>query len=511
MVFVAGFLVLGYFLYGALMDRAIRPDPARPTPAYTQADGVDYVPMATWRVYLIQLLNIAGLGPVFGPIMGALWGPQVFLWILFGGVMGGAVHDYLSGAMSVRRGGASLPELIAHYLGRKARHFAVFFILVLMVLVGTVFVKGPAALLVSILPAETVAGWFGADPAALTTEFQGVTVWQWVVMGGIFLYYVLATLLPIDKIIGQLYPFFAACLLVMVVGLAAAMALGTLRFPDFTLENLHPKEVPAWPIIFITVSCGAISGFHATQSPLMARCIKSERRMRLVFFGAMIAESAIAMIWAAAPLGYYGGTEGLAAALGPKLNNATVVVHTVSTEVLGKFGGVLAVLGVVVLPITSGDTAFRAGRLILSDYLRLPQTRIRNRYALAIPLFAVSLGLMFMDFGIVWRYFGWANQTLAVVTLWAGAVFLARRRRAWWLAVAPAVFMTVVTVTYLLVERRENGCFGLDHTLGTAIGLVLGVLSLALFLWVRPRLAPESDETPVTPQEEVRPPEDVAI
>jgi len=494
-----GVLAGGYFLWGGLMDRSLRPDPSRPTPAIRRPDGVDYVPMATWRVYLIQLLNIAGLGPVFGPIMGALWGPQVFLWVVLGTIFGGAVHDHLSGVMSIRNDGAGLPDLIARYLGGAIRHVAVLFILTLMVLVGTVFVKGPAALIVSILPAETVAGWFGLEGAGFLGEsFHGLSVWLWVVMLFIFLYYVVATLLPIDRIIGRLYPFFAASLLVMVAGLGGAILLGRIDTPGFTLANLHPQGIPAWPIIFITVSCGAISGFHATQSPLMARCLKSERHMRLVFYGAMVGEGIIALVWATVSQGYYGGPAGLAAALGPNLNNATVVVHAICTDVMGPFGGILAILGVVVLPITSGDTAFRVGRLILADYFHLPQDRPRNRYVLALPLFAVSLVLNFVPFGVIWRYFGWANQTLAAVTLWAGAAFLSRRGKAWWLAALPATFMTVMTVTFLLVERRENGCLGLDHSIGTAIGLAVGLAALAAFLAFRRRLPPETDEAQIS-------------
>jgi carbon starvation protein CstA len=493
----AAFLFGGYFFYGSLLDRSLRPDPSRPTPALSSPDGMDYVPMPTWRVYLIQLLNIAGLGPVFGPIMGALWGPQVVLWIVLGAVLGGAVHDYMSGIMSLRNGGMGLPDLIGRYLGQGVRHFAVLFILLLMVLVGTVFVKGPAALIVSMLPAETVAGWFGSEGAGALGEVHGgVSLWMWTVMGAIFVYYMLATLLPIDKIIGRFYPFFAMALLVMVAGLALAALSGRLALPAFTLQNLHPRQTPTWPIIFITVSCGAISGFHATQSPLMARCLKSEGRARLVFYGAMIAEALIALMWANAAQGYYGSVDALAAALGPGLNQAAVVVHTVCNGVLGPLGGALAIIGVVVLPITSGDTAFRVGRLILADYFRLPQSRVANRYKLALPLFAISLALNIIPFGVIWRYFGWANQTLAAVTLWSGAVFLARRGRAWYLAALPASFMTVMTVTYILVERRENGCLGLDQTLGTVLGLAAGLLALGVFVWARPRLEPESDELP---------------
>jgi len=418
----------------------------------------------------------------------------VFLWVVLGAILGGAVHDFLSGAMSMRNDGAGLPSLIGHYLGRIPRHAATFFILLLMVLVGTVFVKAPAALIVNLAPAEYAFGWLGPGAVEfLGAELHGIAAWQWIVMAAIFAYYLVATLLPVDKLIGRVYPVFAVALLVMVVGLAGAMIFGDMSPPSFTLANLHPDQTPAWPIIFITVSCGAISGFHATQSPLMARCLKNEKYMRPVFYGAMIAEGLIALIWAVAAQGYYGGVEGLAAALGPDLNNAAVVVHTVCTGTMGAFGGVLAILGVVVLPITSGDTAFRVARLILADYVKLPQTRILNRYKIALPLFFISSILMFVPFGVIWRYFGWANQTLAAVTLWTAAVFLARRGNRWWIAALPATFMTIMTTTFILVEQRAKGCLGLDPTLGTIIGLVLGAAALGAFLWIRPKLSPEDD------------------
>jgi carbon starvation protein CstA len=489
-------LVAGYYGYGRLVERTVRPDPDRATPANTCADGVDYVPMSTWRIFLIQLLNIAGLGPVFGPILGALWGPQVFLWVVLGNILGGAVHDLLSGALSVRNNGAGLPELIGHYLGKTARHVSTVFILILMVLVGTVFVKGPAELIVRILPAETVGGWLGNGAIeVLQSTFYGVSVWLWMVMALIFIYYVLATLLPIDKLIGRIYPVFGAILMIMVLGLLGAMLIGDLPVTGFTLENLHPDGTPAWPIIFITVSCGAISGFHATQSPLMARCLKSEKRMRVVFYGAMVVEGLIALIWAAAAPGYYGGAAQLAAAMGPSANPA-LVVQQVCVGTMGQIGGVLAILGVVVLPITSGDTAFRAGRLIAADYLKLPQKKIANRYKVAVPLFVISAALNFIPFGIIWRYFGWANQTLAAVTLWACAVYLAMRGPWWWIAALPATFMTVMTATYLLVESRANGCLGLDPLPGTIIGLALGAAALVVFLVARPKLKREVESPP---------------
>lgn len=487
-------LLLGSALYGRLCERAIRPDPRRITPAVALANGVDFVAMPTWRVYLIQLLNIAGLGPVFGPIMGALWGPQVFLWVVLGTILGGGVHDLLAGAMSVRNGGAGLPDLVARYLGRPFRHLAVGFILALMLLVGTVFVRGPALLVVQLLPAEGVGRFLGGGAAAwLDSTWAGQSTWLWVVMAAIFVYYILATLLPIDVLIGRVYPFFAAALLVMVAGLAWALLFGRLEHEPFTLANLHPTGLPAWPLIFITVSCGAVSGFHGTQSPLMARCLVSERHLRVVFYGAMVAEGFIALVWAAAAPAFYGSVGALSEVLSS--GGPGQVVHDVCVGTMGVFGGVIAILGVVVLPVTSGDTAFRVGRLVLADYLGLPQQRIRNRYLVALPLFAASFGLMLVDFSVIWRYFGWANQTLAAVTLWAGAVYLARRRSWWWLAALPATFMTAMTVTYILVE--EIG-FGLPPTASTAAGAVAGASSLIAFLLVRPRLGPE-DDGPVTP------------
>lgn len=486
----SGALLLGYTLYGRLVERSVRPDPDRVMPAVAKADGVDFVAMPTWRVYLIQLLNIAGLGPVFGPIMGALWGPQVFLWVVVGSVIGGGVQDFLAGAMSVRNGGAGLPDLISRYLGRGVRHLAVAFILVLMVLVGTVFVRGPAMLLVDLIPAEQVGGWLGGGVGSfIQDDLGGQSAWLTLVMVAIFVYYLLATLLPINVVIGRLYPVFAIALLVMVAGLALALLAGAMPLPRFTLENLHPQGLAAWPVIFITVSCGAVSGFHSTQSPLMARCLKSERSMRPVFYGAMIAEGFIALVWASAAQGFYGGSEGLAAALAA--GGPGGVVHHVCVDTMGLFGGFIAIIGVVVLPITSGDTAFRVGRLIVADYVGLPQNRVRNRLLLASPLFVVALALNVVDFSVVWRYFGWANQTLAAVALWAGAVFLARRQGRWWLAAVPATFMTVMTTSYILVEDVGPD---LPVRLGTAIGVLAGAAALGAFLVARPRLEPEVDE-----------------
>lgn len=481
-VFLLGiaFFAAGYLLYGTLTARSVAPDD-RATPACTLTDGVDYVPMPTWRVYLVQLLNIAGLGPIFGPILGALWGPQVFLWIVFGTLLGGGVHDFLSGAMSMRNGGEGLPDLIGRYLGQPARHVSTFFILGLMLLVGTVFVKGPAMLIVKLVPAAWVGDLFGAT-ALLESEWGGLSVWMWAVMVLVFSYYLLATLLPVDKIIGRIYPWLAVALLVMVVGITGSILTGGLpHLPDPTLANLHPDGTSAWPVIFVTVSCGAVSGFHSTQSPIMARCLRTEHHMKRVFYGAMLGEGFIALVWATAAQGYYEGPAALQAALSD--GGPAQVVFDIATSTMGTVGGFLALVGVVVLPITSGDTAFRVARLILGDYIGLDQRVVRNRYLVAVPLFVAAFALNFVDFAVIWQYFGWANQTLAVFALWTGTVFLARREGWWWLMpFFPAVFMTVMTTTFILVV--DYGV-GLSLGTGTAVGVVVGGLAVAAFAWTQ--------------------------
>jgi carbon starvation protein CstA len=392
-----------------------------------------------------------------------------------------------------------LPDLIGQYLGRIPRHLATFFILLLMVLVGTVFVKGPAKLITQLVTPQMAGGLFGTGAVDwLASPLGGQPIWLWIVMAVIFAYYLIATVLPVDKIIGRIYPLFAAALLVMVAGLAYSMIFGGLEAPKMTLSNLHPKDIAAWPIIFVTVSCGAVSGFHATQGPMMARCLRTERHMRPVFYGAMIAEGFIALIWSSAAQSYFGGVGGLAKALGPGLNNTAVVVHTVCVGTMGAVGGMLAILGVVVLPITSGDTAFRVGRLILADYLKLPQSKVKNRYLIALPLFTIAFTLNFVPFGLIWRYFGWANQTLAAVALWTGAMFVASREASakpkeiyFWLAALPATFMTVMTATFLLGQPTSKGGFGLSPTLATAIATVLGLMALGAAWLKRRKMAGE--------------------
>lgn len=458
-------LIAGYFVYGSCMERIFGMDATRPTPAYTMQDGVDYVPMPWWRVFLIQFLNIAGLGPIFGAIMGVMYGPAAFLWIVFGTIFGGAVHDYFSGMMSVRNKGASLPELVGKELGSSVKLFMRIFSLLLMVLVGAVFISGPAGLLAGLIPS--------------------VNVLTWTII--IFAYYILATLLPIDKLIGKIYPLFGAALLFMAIGILVALFLNNAPIPELTegLVNRHPNaDLHIFPMMFVSIACGAISGFHATQSPMMARCIRNEKYGRRCFYGAMVAEGVVALIWAAAASSFFGSVEGLhtyVAELPATANKAAEVVNLISTNWLGVVGGFLAILGVVVAPITSGDTALRSARLIAADFLRFDQKPIVKRLIISVPVFLITFLILQMNFDILWRYFAWCNQTLAVFTLWAITVFLARANRLYLVSLIPAVFMTYVSSTYLFVAQQPEG-LGLPYHISLLIGAAITIAVLIIFL-----------------------------
>jgi carbon starvation protein CstA len=450
-------LILGYFIYSKIVDKAFGADERIKTPAVRLEDGVDFVPMPMWKIFMIQLLNIAGLGPIFGAIAGALWGPVAFLWIVLGSIFAGGVHDYFSGMLSVRHDGASIPEVVGKYLGPGFKNFMRGFSVIVLVLVGVVFITGPAKLLA------------GLTPAQFNTAF-----WVYV----IFAYYVLATMLPIDKLIGKIYPIFGICLIIMAIGVSAGIIFGGYHIPEITLANLHPKNLPIWPLMFVTIACGAISGFHATQSPLMARCITSEKQGRPIFYGAMIAEGIIALIWAAAAIAFFGGTGELAAQMGANGGQGWVV-STISNTLLGKVGGALAILGVVACPVTSGDTAFRSARLTIADFLNFKQGPIKNRLAITIPLFVIGFVLTRIDFNIIWRYFAWSNQTLAMIVLWTAAMYLALNKKFHWIATVPATFMTAVSITYILVAPEG---FKLASSIAYPAGLAVAVGALAVFL-----------------------------
>lgn len=457
-------LVLGYVFYGALTEKIFGMDPQRPTPAVANLDGVDYVPMPWWRIFLIQFLNIAGLGPIFGAVAGAMWGPVAFVWIVLGCIFAGAVHDYFSGMLSIRNGGASISEVVGTYLGPFFKQFMRVFSVVLLVLVGVVFVTGPARILSGF---ET--------PLSMQT-------WIYVIFG----YYLLATMLPIDKLIGRVYPVFGFALLFMACGILYGLVAGGHAVPEISFENMHSnaEKFPIFPMLFITIACGAISGFHATQSPLMARCVTSERLGRRIFYGAMIAEGMVAMIWAAAAMTFFGGVAALNDTMGAHGNNPAWAVNEISKGFLGGIGGLLALLGVVAAPITSGDTAFRSARLTIADALRIKQGPIVRRLAVSIPLFVIGFALTRIDFGIIWRYFAWSNQSLATIVLWAAAMYLARKRRFHWLASVPALVMTAVCVTYILTAPEG---LALAYGLSVGLGITSSLAALGAFLFAASR------------------------
>ncbi len=430
-------LIAAYFLYGRFLDRVCRIDPKAEVPSKRLYDGVDYMPMPRWRVFLIQLLNIAGIGPIFGAVLGACFGPVAFLWITFGGIFLGAMHDYLSGVIILRNDGRSLPEIVGRYLGGGVRQFMRWFTLLLLILVGVVFLRSPASIL---------------------SEMTGWSNYIW--LGIIVVYYFVATLMPIDKIIGKIYPLFGAALIIMALSLAGVILFGGYEVPELTsITNAqsNPAAMPVMPMLFITIACGAISGFHATQSPLMARCAGNERECRSIFYGAMISESIIALIWAAVAMAFFHGADGLGASLAEHGNDAGWAVMTITRTTLGVVGGILAVLGVVAAPITSGDTAFRSARLIVADMLHIEQHSISRRMAVCVPLFAVGIGITFVDFDVIWRYFAWSNQTLAVIVLWTIVAWLRAEGRSVWIALLPALFMTYVCSSFVFVSSQFIG------------------------------------------------------
>ena len=428
-------LIGGYFVYGRYVNRIFGPD-NRKTPALTMADGVDYIPLPTWKIFMIQFLNIAGLGPIFGAIMGAQFGTASYLWIVIGTIFAGAVHDFFSGALSIRQGGESLPEIVGRYLGMTTKKVMTIFTMILMILVGAVFVSGPAELIAGMTP-----DWMDA--------------YFWIIV--IFLYYVLATLMPVDKIIGKTYPLFAIALLFMAVGILVMLYIKNPDLPEmWNGFGTKYEKNPIFPMMFISIACGAISGFHATQSPLMARCMTSEKHCRPIFYGAMVAEGIVALIWAAAAT-YFFQENGIVDQLTGKAFSGAAVATRISNEWLGTFGGILAILGIVAAPITSGDTALRSARLIAADFLHIEQRSIVKRLLICIPLFLLTIGVLVYSlsdaegFKIIWRYFAWCNQTLSVFTLWAITVYLVREKKNYYITLLPALLMTLVCSTYICI------------------------------------------------------------
>ena len=468
-------LVLGYLLYGKFVSKVFAPDD-RKTPAVVINDGIDYVPMPNWKIFMIQFLNIAGTGPIFGAIMGAKFGPAAYLWIILGCIFAGATHDFFSGMLSMRNNGADLPALIGKYLGKTPRNVMLVFSVVLLIMVGTVFVYSPAEIL---------------------GHLSGGSL-LWIIM--IFAYYVVATMLPIDKIIGKIYPIFSFSLLFMAVALIVMLLIKMPVLPELWdgLGNMAKEQDPSFtdnifPCLFITIACGAISGFHATQSPLMARCLKSEKMGRPIFYGSMITEGLVALVWATVAMWFFydsptPGYEQLAAAKGFH-TSAPIVVTTVCQDWLGILGGVLAILGVVAAPITSGDTAFRSARLIVASALKLNQKPKMNRLYVCLPIFVVSIALLAWQssnpdgFNVIWQYFGWSNQTLSVFTLWAITVYLVRKNKPYVITLLPALFMTGVCSTYLFISKQA---FGLQEDLAYYLGILTVIIAMVWFVvWIR--------------------------
>lgn len=469
-------LIVGYFLYGKYVANVFGPDPNRQTPCYTKGDGVDFLPMPTWKVFMIQFLNIAGVGPIFGAIMGAQFGTAAYLWIVLGTIFAGATHDYLSAMMSLRQDGASLPELIGRYLGSTSRIVMSVFTGVLLILVGAVFTSSPASIL-----------------GGMTCDFFSPEVNQyfWIIL--IFTYYIIATLCPVDKIIGKIYPFFAFCLIFMAVGIMGYIFIAQPEIKEWWDEGAfinkawmeEGKLAHVFPMMFISIACGAISGFHATQSPMMARCMKNEKLGRPCFYGAMVTEGIVALVWAAAATYFFGENGLINEATGKGFDGGTVAT-LISKNWLGVFGGILALIGVAVAPISTGDTALRSARLIISDFLKIEQKSMKSRLMISVPIFIVTACILIWSmsdangFGKLWRYFGWCNQALSVFTLWAITVYLMRHGRNYWITFIPAVFMTVVTTSFILM--LNPGGFGLSYYLSIGIGICFACFLAGIFI-----------------------------
>ena len=480
-------LVGGYFVYGKIVDNTFGPDD-RETPAVRINDGVDYVVMPQWKLFLVQLLNIAGLGPIFGAMQGALWGPVVFLWITFGTIFAGGVHDYFSGMMSERNDGASIAEVTGRYLGPVMQNIMRVFSVVLLIMVGTVFAVGPAGLIVTLCKNGGMSG-------LLTTTLF------WLII--ILAYYFIATFISIDAIIGKIYPLFGICLIIMAVG----VIFGIFTNPAYTIpeiwanfSNMHPSNTPIWSFMFITVACGAISGFHSTQSPLMARCMKSEKQGHFVFYGAMVCEGVIALIWAAAGCALYTITDGKMAGLAEALAaGQSAAIYDVCAKTMGGVGIALAMIGVVICPVTSGDTAFRSARLTLADWLKIDQDSYVNRLKLCVPVLGVGafLGignaLGFINYTVIWRYFSWTNQTLAMIVLWAASMYLFKEKKNYWITAVPATFMSAVSATYfvlapeclggLLNHKTAEGAIVYNTAVAYPVGILFAIAMLALFIY----------------------------
>lgn len=472
-------LVVAYFTYGRYLEKVCEVNPDNPVPSKTHYDGVDYIPLPRWRIFLIQLLNIAGLGPIFGALLGAAYGPVAFLWITLGGIFIGAMHDFVAGVISLKNNGLSLPEIIGKYMGEGTRRFMRIAALLLMVLVGAVFMSQPAELIAA-----------NISLPSLETAMSSNMSWEvFVVIILILVYYILATIMPIDKIIGRIYPVFGLAVLVMAFGILVVLLFNSDRYaiPELTsLSNCiaDAEKFPIVPMLFTTIACGAISGFHATQSPMMARCMTNEIQSRSVFYGAMIAESIIALIWSAIAMAFWGGAEGLNNAIAEYGGSAARMVNTISVETLGSFVAPFVIIGVVACAITSGDTAFRSARLIAADMLGISQAGLTKRVLVSLPLFMLGVFIIFaLPFQTIWSYFAWMNQTLATITLWCITVYLAKHRKPIVIGFVPALFMTYVCSSYIFISPMMVGLENrvVAYVLGGVLSVLIGVAILFQF------------------------------
>ncbi|MBQ8269832.1 MAG: carbon starvation protein A [Bacteroidaceae bacterium] len=469
-------LIIAYFTYGKYLEKVCDINPQNPVPSKTHYDGVDYMPMPRWKIFLIQLLNIAGLGPIFGALLGAAYGPVAFLWITLGGIFMGAMHDFVAGVISLKNAGLSLPEIIGKYLGNGTKMFMRIASVLLMVLVGAVFMSQPAELIAA-----------NVSIPALETPISDTMSWEvFTALMVILVYYILATILPIDKIIGRFYPIFGMALLIMAVGILYVLLFHSDRYiiPELTsLENCiaDAKKFPIVPMLFTTIACGAISGFHATQSPMMARCMTNEKQSRSIFYGAMIAESIIALLWAAIGMAFWGGVEGLNKAIAEYGGSAARMVNIISEETLGSFIAVFVVIGVIACAITSGDTAFRSARLIVADMFNIPQNGLMKRIYVSLPLFVLGVLIIFaMPFQTIWSYFAWMNQTLACITLWCITVYLAKYKKPVLIGLLPALFMTYVCSAYIFISPMMFGIENrvLAYSLGGVVTVGFSIIGL---------------------------------
>ena len=447
-------LVASYFIYGKLIEKIAGVDETQKTPSFRLKDGIDYMPMSKMKNFLIHFLNIAGLGPIFGAIQGALFGPAAFIWIVAGTIFIGCVHDFFSGFMSMRNDGLTMPNIISKYLGSKIQKIMAVIIVITGIFVSATFAKGSADLLFNL-----------TDTSLLL----------WITI--IFIYFLIATVFPIDKIIGKIYPIFGALLLLMVILMTGALILNpSYTIPEFTTQGLYLTNKSIFPYLFITIACGAISGFHASQSPIVARCIENEKDARPVFFGAMVLEGLVALCWAAITMAFFHGQPQLAVLYGA---TPSLAVNEMSRILLGPVGLVLTIIGVVICPITSGDTALRSSRITIADELKLNQEKIISRLKLAVPLFLAAYGLTFVDFTLIWRYFAFLQLIVATIILYATSVYLIQKEKPYIVALLPAIVCTLIATGYIL--QAPEG-LRLPSMIANMIAIITTIIISIIFL-----------------------------